>query len=156
MLINIDNNNVRNEISLYENYRYIRASQAWWRIFEFSIQQRYPAVECLAIHLSDQQLVFFDATNPAAALQQNQSTKLTAYFQKNADDIEACNILYCNFPQFYTWQSTQKCWRRRARINEGSPTAIGSVYSVHPSQGELFYLRLSLHHRVGAMANPYY
>ena len=60
----------------------------------------------------------FDPTNPAAALQQNQSTKLTANFQKNADDIETRNILYCDLPQFYTWQWTQNCWRRRARINE--------------------------------------
>ena len=148
--VNIQGVNEQDEIAAYENCRYIGASEACWRLFEFNIQQRHPAVECLPVHLPDQQVVVFDPNAPDRALQNNQMTKLTAYFALNVHDEEARTILYCNIPERYTWQSRGKFWQRRVRISEDVPATIGRVYSTHPSQGELFYLRLILHHRTGA------
>ena len=136
------------EIQKYENFRYIGSSEACWRLFEFPIQQRNPAVECLPIHLPGEHHVIFDPKNPELALQRAETTKLTAYFRTNDEVPEARSILYCDFPQHFTWQKNR--WQRRVRKTRGTPETIGRIYSVHPSQGETFYLRLLLHHQTGA------
>ncbi|CAI9729589.1 Hypothetical predicted protein [Octopus vulgaris] len=43
-----------------------------------------------------------DASRPEYALQQAQTTKLTAYFDKNPEDAEARSILYCDFSEHCT------------------------------------------------------
>ena len=69
----------KDEIHKYESFRYIGASEACWRLFEFPIQQRNPAVECLPIHLPGENSVTFDPNNPELALQHAACTKLMAY-----------------------------------------------------------------------------
>ena len=44
----------------YINYRSIGASEAAWRLFQFDITERYPAVIALRIHLPDEQYVMFE------------------------------------------------------------------------------------------------
>ena len=72
----------QDEIAKFENCRYLGASESCWRLFEFPIQQRNPSVECLLIHLPNQQRIVFDPNNAEQVLQQAQSTKLTAYLKK--------------------------------------------------------------------------
>ena len=40
----------QDEITKYESCRYIGASEACWRLFEFPIQHRHPAVEAIPVH----------------------------------------------------------------------------------------------------------
>ena len=55
-------------------------------------------------------------------------------------------ILYPEFPQKYRYDTTNKKWVKR--INRSD--AIGRICSVSPNQGEVFYLRMLLHHVRGA------
>ena len=138
------------EIKSYESCRFIGASEAAWRILGFTTQERYPAVECLPIHLPDQQSVTFNPSDPTKALETAADTKLTAYFEQNNNDPHARTILYCDFPQHYTWNKWGKSWKRRTVEPGHKLRTIGRVFTVHPNQGETFYLRLLLHHKPGA------
>ncbi len=48
------------EILKYFNCRYVFASEAMWRIFNFDMHERFPVVESLQYHLPNQQMVLFD------------------------------------------------------------------------------------------------
>ena len=142
----------KDEIKEYESCRYIGASEAAWRIFGFQTQDRYPAVDSLPVHLPNEQYVTFDPADPQKALDSATKTKLTAYFEQNTHDPEAREILYCDFPQFYTWNNQQKKWKKRSSPSKEKPRTIGRVFTVHPNQGETFYLRLLLHHKSGSVS----
>lgn len=138
------------EIRKYEECRYIGASEAVWRIFGFPLQDRFPAVNPLPIHLEGQQYIVFRTGEAQNALDRTSNTKLDAYFIKNQEDQDARNILYPNFPEYYTWNTSNHTWNRRARNPNDQPIAIGRVHVVHPRHGDVFYLRTLLHHRSGA------
>ena len=47
------------EISDYQNARYVSSNEAVWRILEFPIHERDPPVQQLAVHLENGQRVYF-------------------------------------------------------------------------------------------------
>jgi len=47
------------EISDFQNARYVSSSEAAWRILEFPIHERFPPVEQLAVHLENGQRLYF-------------------------------------------------------------------------------------------------
>ena len=53
-------------------------------------------------------------------------------------------MLYPDFLQHYRWDAGQKRWHRRRNV-QAAPT-IGSVVSLTPGHGDVFYLRVPLHH----------
>ena len=78
-------------------------------------------------------------------------TTLTAWFDINsknhvlADGTPVKALLYADFPRFFTWKANVKAWSERK-----AGCAIGRMHSVHPKNGERFYLRLLLNHVRGA------
>jgi hypothetical protein len=50
----------RDEPQRYLDGRYVSASEAYWRICEFSLQQMYPSVYSLQVHTEDDQLAYFN------------------------------------------------------------------------------------------------
>ena len=86
-------------------------------------------------------------------------TKLMAYFATNRADPLARGILYPDFPQYFTWDTKNRCWHRRKR---GATCADGQVVgdtlgriptvSLSPHQSELYYLRMLLHNKAGAQS----
>lgn len=48
------------EIADYQDMRSVGASEACWRLYQFPMQDRYPAVEVLQVHLPDQNIVHFN------------------------------------------------------------------------------------------------
>ncbi|KAF3683321.1 hypothetical protein FXO38_00817 [Capsicum annuum] len=52
------------EIDIYYDCRYIYPCEATWRIFEFPIHHREPAVEKLSFHLPNEQLIIFSDSDP--------------------------------------------------------------------------------------------
>ncbi|CAI9290402.1 unnamed protein product [Lactuca saligna] len=86
------------EIKTYLDGRYICPHEAAWRIFDFPIHHRNPAVQ--------------DPTG-------HQHT-------------------YIEYPKYYKWDGPSKSWDRRAAVS--SNMVCGLVF-VHPSSGELVYLR---------------
>ena len=71
------------EISNYLNAQYLLASEAMWRIFQFEITQKTPAVVSLNIHLPGTNLHQMYRTNQPSS----QGTELLRYFHWPIDPI---------------------------------------------------------------------
>ena len=137
------------EITTYVDARYLGSCEAAWRIFNFGLSARYPSVMHLAVHEPDGQYVMFTPATAQQVLSSGTATTLTAYFAKNAEvgsDDPVRQTLYHNFPSHFTWDAKTKTWKDRRR----QTGQIGRMYTVHPSAGERFYIRLLLCHVAGA------
>ena len=139
--------NPQDEVEQYQNARYISASEAFWRIYQFDLHHRSPAVEKLDCHLPGEQTVIFEDGREEEALAVEKKTKLMAYFEINRTDDFARTILYPDFPQHFTWNAGGKKWTRRRR---GGNIGRIPMISLNSHQSELFYLRLLLHNKAGA------
>jgi hypothetical protein len=121
--------------------RYISAIESCWHIFEFPMHAEKPTVYHLAIHLPDQQLVYYnpdDILDEIVDRQSSQKTTLTAWFDANKNHPEARETTYQNFPQTWVYNKNKKWTPRKQGF------AIGRMYFASPSSGECFYLRMLL------------
>ena len=140
------------EISDYQNARYVSNNEAAWRILEFPIHERNPPVQQLAVHLENGQRVYFtEDTAVDRASGDPLKTTLTEFSALCRMDYFAKILLYVDVPRYYTWN--KKSWNRRKHGTAvaGFPGVkeahvLGRVYTINPRQGESFYLRLLLHH----------
>ena len=140
------------EISDYQNARYVSSNEAAWRILKFPIHERDPLVQQLAAHLENGQRVYFTEDNALDRASGNPpKTTLTEFFALCCVDSFAKTLLYADVPKYYIWNSKSWCrWKQGtdvagfAGIKEAH--VLGRVYTIHPHQGECFYLRLLLHH----------
>ncbi|XP_010451598.1 PREDICTED: uncharacterized protein LOC104733743 [Camelina sativa] len=146
------------EISEYLDCRYVSACEAIWRIFAFHIHYHKPAVIRLHIHLQDQQRLLFDQLQRLENIlsrEDVEKTMLTEWMatnkrEKEATDVgyiskkKAFDLTYVEFPKYYVWNST-KTWTRRKQ-----GFAIGRIVHIHPSAGDLFYLKILLNIVKGA------
>ena len=141
-----------NEIAEYQDMRSIGASEACWRLFDMPMSQRLPNVVALPVHLQDHQVVYFQPGHERQAAEAARRTHLTAWLEYNresaAEDPDCLRLLYSDFPSHYTWQAGQKVWRKRRQRQ--ATEAIGRVVSLSPRHGDVFYLRVLLHHVPGA------
>ena len=109
--------NEHNEVKNYLNARYISASEAFWRIYGFELHFKSPAVMKLPLHLQNEQTVTFDVNRQVSLSNIDvPKTQLTSYFENNLIDIEARNILYPDYPKYFTWDNKEK---NGAGENEG-------------------------------------
>jgi hypothetical protein len=140
------------EISNYQLGRYISSNEAVWRILDFPIHERYPTVVHLAVHLENGQRIYFTEDNVHEKVNEPPRTTLTAFFLLCQKDDFAKTLLYCDVPKYYTWNASEKVFKRRVQgtavlgypdVREGD--ALGRVYTVHPNNFECFFLRLLLH-----------
>ena len=133
----LQDKNLKDEVSEYQNGRYISSSEAFWRVFGFPIHERYPAIVQLAVHLPNGQRVVFREDKDQAM--SPRETTLTAFFKLCQEDEFARTRLYHEVLSYYTWKSNS--WHRRkegSRVN-GHPGikfdgTLGRVYVVHPNQ----------------------
>uniref|UniRef100_A0A383WI43 Helitron helicase-like domain-containing protein n=1 Tax=Tetradesmus obliquus TaxID=3088 RepID=A0A383WI43_TETOB len=160
----------RDEIKQFVDGRYVSASEAAWRLAAFELHQEKPNVVRLPVHCPGEQVVHFQEGEEAAAALRPAITKLTAWFDYNRDvklvyegarqlhgvvggnppeEPEQLRTLYHDLPRIAVWNSSNKAWQQRQRAPPGF-MPIGGMYSVHPSAGERFYLRLLLCHVPGA------
>lgn len=152
----LQNNN--DEVEKYLNGRYISSSEALWRIFQFPIHERFPAVIHLAVHLENgQRVYFYNNENLQDRLNNPSSTTLTAFFDLCKRDDFAKTLLYHEVPQYYVWERNSFSRRRRGQDIEGYPgvkkdTSLGRVYNIHPTQTECYYLRMLLQHVRGPVS----
>ncbi|CAI0455118.1 unnamed protein product [Linum tenue] len=132
----------RDEIKQYLDCRVLSSFEAVWRLFEFPIHERTPAVVCLPVHLKDQQSVTY---NPDTGLQsvledpEKAKTMLTEYFTLNRVDPEARSIPYADIPSHYTFHLRPKHWARRKQGN-----VIGRIVFIPPGTTDVYFLRLLL------------
>ena len=152
------------EIKKYVDSRYISAPEAFWKLAEFFMQDRYPSVMPLDVHLYRKQLVRYERRGSkqqtAESCAKAKRTKLTAWFEKNAQELEkpeldkktgelavpaGPELFYHEYPRYYRWITADKKWKRR----ENGQWQIGRMHSAFPSQGERWFLRTLLNHVKG-------
>ncbi|KAJ8640017.1 hypothetical protein MRB53_016711 [Persea americana] len=136
------------EIQQFQQARWISPPEAMWRIYQLCLNEMYPSVKSLQVHLENMQHVGFrEDTNLLSILHNQQASKtmLTEYFQMNQLDKDACRFVYKEFPEYYVWNEDKKYWSQRKQRN-----AIGRLTAASPVEGERYYLRLLLNHVNGA------
>ena len=130
------------EIKEYRSCRYICEYSGLWRIYGFIIHGKIPSVERLVVHLPNMNFVSFSAQanlEPIADSHFLRKTMLTEWFKANLEFEEGLGLTYCDFPTKFTWDSADRSWH----VREGCQK-IGRIYYVHPTGGELYYLRMLL------------
>ncbi|XP_050876133.1 uncharacterized protein LOC127079808 [Lathyrus oleraceus] len=142
------------EVQQYVDARWICAPEAIWKIFRFTLYRLYPSVERLQIHLPNRhQVRFYDHQQIADVLnnERNSKTMLTQFFALNLRDPQARKYLYREIPKHYCWNKRGMEWHRRRSTRK----VIGRIYTVSPSEGDKFYLRLLLSHVTGPTSWEY-
>ncbi|KAL4581368.1 hypothetical protein LXL04_017582 [Taraxacum kok-saghyz] len=132
------------EIKRYQDARYVSPPEAIWRIFSFALSQIYPSVMALHLHLPNQQLVRFsdhDIITDIVDRERDKSSMLTAFFKMNKVDGVARKFLYKEFPTYFTWDPSKRCWNQRKK-----GAMRGRLVSANPAEGERYYLRVLLSH----------
>ncbi|GJT44740.1 hypothetical protein Tco_0953455 [Tanacetum coccineum] len=144
---------VNDEIKNYLDARYISPHEACWRILEFQIHYREPAVQILYVHLQNMQRVIFKERDHLYSIVVNAQKKktITEWLHYNEHNTDGRHLTYLNFPSKFVWYADGKYWRRRRRTNKSS---IGRLTYVHPADGDLFYQRMLLCHQPGCTSFP--
>ncbi|XP_062089097.1 uncharacterized protein LOC133795659 [Humulus lupulus] len=138
----IDTTEEIDEIKTYLDCRYISATEACWRIFQFDIHYRQPAIERLPFHLPGEHTVVFEENNCTENVLCRpgiEKKKFTEWLETNKNYEDARDLTYSDFPTRWVWNSKDKTWTRRK-----NGIAIGRIYFAHPSTGERFYMRMML------------
>ena len=138
------------EVTTYQQGRYISSSEAAWRIFTFPIHERYPTVVHLAVHPENGQRIFFKPGQPIHETDNPPKTTLTEFFEICKTDPLARTLLYPEMPVYFVWSRNKWTRRKQGTVVAGFPeyratNAMGRVYTVHPNNREAFHLRLLLH-----------
>ncbi|XP_057338433.1 uncharacterized protein LOC130676299 [Microplitis mediator] len=140
------------EVTNFVDARYVGAVEAAWRILSKSLQDKSHSIIRLPVHLpNEQNITINDDCNDNElrdALQKQ--TMLIDYFSLNKRDLSARQYLYSDTPFHYVFKkqngTTMSSWQpRKKHFN-----VIGRMYSVSPTQIELFHLRLLLVNVKGA------
>ena len=129
------------EINRHLNGRYIGSTEAVWRLFEFSTDQELPSVTTLALHLPDDQAVYFSDCEAPDDLRERldwSMTTLTSWFVYNSERADATGHLYHEFPEQYVYVRKVGWKPMKQRFS------IGRMWSASPFMGERYYLRLLL------------
>lgn len=146
----------QNEVRSYQLGRFLGPVEAFWRMVQFPIHFRFPAVLVLTVHLEDEQNVHFtEETAVATAERGPPATTLTEFFRLCRSDDFAMTLLYREVPEYYT-EGPQHRWIRRKRGTRHpewpgvfqAPT-ISRVAAVSPRDAELFFLRVLLQFQRG-------
>ena len=139
------------EIKSYLDARYVSASEACWRLFKFSLQERSHKVERLPVHLPNQQTIIFEEGAHIPNIVANSTnTKLTRYFDicnDNQENPEIMNLKYTDFPKFFIWESGK--WIKRKQHGD---KIISRLYTCSPRDRERFCLRILLTQIPGAIS----
>ncbi|KYM98545.1 ATP-dependent DNA helicase PIF1 [Cyphomyrmex costatus] len=136
------------EIHNYIETRYVGPVEATWRILEKKLHDKSHTVIRLPVHLPNEQNIIIEdgCDNDTITSVLDQVTMLIDYFALNSRDEEAKQYLYIEIPQYYTFKKEKINGKNISRWVKRSNryNCIGRMYSVSPTQLELFHLRLLL------------
>ena len=134
--------NANDEITQHCQGRYIGPCEGFARIFKYKQHDQYPPVQPLAVHLENEQVVYFtdDLDEHQIANRRDRAcSTLMGYFEYNRLHTSGRHLLYSEFPSYYTWNSKDRKWQPRQKGR-----SIGRMYYCSPLAGERYYLRLLL------------
>ncbi|XP_043468035.1 uncharacterized protein LOC122502175 [Leptopilina heterotoma] len=138
------------EIKSYIETRYVSPPEACGRILSNNLQGKSHSIYRLPVHLPNQQTVIVENIDDSNSIRSalNRSTELPEYFSINERDPEARKYIYSEMPFHYVFKKEKNCsfWQKRKK----QFNTLGRMYSVSPSQTELFHLRLLLNTVKGA------
>lgn len=98
----------------------------------------------LQLHLPEMHMISFEAgqdLNDVVTRHGASRTMLTEYFEANKKFPKARQLLYKDFPSAFVWEPGRKIWEERVQRFQ-----VGRIVSVHPNEGERYYLRVLLNH----------
>ena len=107
-----DGNHEVDEIQQFQDIHWVSTEEAIWRIFEFELNEIYPPVINLQLHLPHKHSVsFWKDKDLCHILQQDNISKtmLTEFFKTCIVDERARGLLYREFPEHYVWNKKIKC-----------------------------------------------
>ena len=135
------------EVSRYMDTRYISAPEAYWRLAEYKMHDKSHCIVRLALHLPNQQPVYFREGNHEAATESagEKDTMLTAYFKYNA--ANHTQYTYSEFPKYFVFNKQKRVWTPRKQRGD---RIISRIYSASPKDMEKYALRVLLHNVPGA------
>ncbi|XP_071694969.1 uncharacterized protein [Rutidosis leptorrhynchoides] len=99
------------EIKNFIDAQFICPHEACWRIFNFPIHHREPAVQILTVHLENMQLVKFPGKQPLRNIVENaedKKTTLTEWLNYNASSVSGSHLTYLDFPTEFVWYESKK------------------------------------------------
>jgi hypothetical protein len=130
------------EITQHCQGRYVGPCEGFARLFEYKQHGMFPPVQHLAIHLQDEQVVYFaDELTELQIMERKEQacSTLMGFFDYNQVNADGRSYLYGQFPEHYTWVPKTRSWKLRQRGK-----SIGRMYYCSPIAGERYYLRLLL------------
>jgi hypothetical protein len=108
------------EIAQYRDNRYVSAPEAFWRLSKFPLAYKSHTIQRLAVHLPQEELVFFTPGLDKAA---SKKTTLTAWFILNLTTPAARDMFYREIPLHYVFDGTWKPRKRQTNL-------LSRIYSV--------------------------
>ena len=139
-----DNSQDIDEIERFQSARWITPPEAMWRIYGFELNEMYPLVYILQLHLEDQHSVSFRKYDYLSHVLRDDSSlrsMLIEFFCRNKIDENAHKLLYKEYPEQFVWNQRDKIRTPRKKKN-----VIGRIVAKNPVEGERYYLRLLLNH----------
>ena len=152
------------EIKQYITGRYIGPCEAVSSILGFPIHEREPPVARLQVHMPMENRVCIRPNVDLAPDTDNHArlgrSTLTAFFELCDRDEFARTLTYCHVSNYFRFENKQWQKRKRGKPVDQWPgyfqtTSIGRVYTVSPRNGDLYYLRILLHHVKGPRSFEY-
>uniref|UniRef100_A0ABD2WZ56 ATP-dependent DNA helicase n=1 Tax=Trichogramma kaykai TaxID=54128 RepID=A0ABD2WZ56_9HYME len=142
-----------NKRSNNDNLR-IGPVEATWRILSKPLHDKSHVIVRLPVHLPDCQNIIIRSDPEEGNIENalNKVSMLVDYFALNARDPEARQYSYSEIPEHYRFNIEkidgidESKWQKRVKHIK----SIGRMYTVNPSQIELFHLRILLLHIKGA------
>ncbi|XP_020967606.1 uncharacterized protein LOC107615768 [Arachis ipaensis] len=125
-----------------DEFRYLSLFESMWRIFAYDIHHRWPSVQRLTFHLSNQQHVVFDdadITTHVYLRNKDLLTMFTSWMMANRRFPDGRSLTYVEYPGKFVYCSNSREWKPRQR-----GFSIGRLSFAHPSSGELFYMQMLL------------
>ena len=92
--VGVEEINDKDEVTRFINARTIDPYDSHWRMSQYRIQERFPAVQKLAIHTEGQHTVIFKEGEAAQALEEVKDSTLMAFFKLNIEDEDARKYRY--------------------------------------------------------------
>ncbi|KAI7951330.1 hypothetical protein MJO28_007014 [Puccinia striiformis f. sp. tritici] len=135
----------------YNPYAKLYKQAAAWRLLQFDLSARSPAVQRLSLHDPKRALLLAKLVDPESTPEQKAKasrTTLNQFFQLNVDGTQglfknAQDCYYHEIPNHFAWDKTTNRWVPRTKVL----TTVGRIYFASLHQGERYYIRLLLLHR---------
>jgi hypothetical protein len=97
---------------------------------------QYPSVYPLAVHLENEQNVFFEDDDTIEdTIHISKKTTLTEWLNNKKECSDGRHLMYSDYCDMFVWNKNDKNWSKRK-----NNTAIGRMVFVSPTEGDIIYV----------------